>query len=88
MVRFEHKQLPTRCYTTYGLTAHGSDYTTYGFYLGFGLLHTIASTVHIISKEGGSDHKVMVQSEHSFLFSKHYHVSCASHNLLSRFPLL
>lgn len=59
MVRFEHKQLPTKCYTIYGLTTHGSDYTTYRFYLGFGLLYTIASKIHITSKEGGSEHKVM-----------------------------
>lgn len=76
-VQSEHKQVPTRCYTTYGLTTHSSDYTTYGFYLGFGLLHTIASEIHIISKQGGSDHKVMVQSEHCFLSSEDYHMSCA-----------
>lgn len=68
---------PTKCYTTYGLTTNGSDYTTYRFYLGFGLLHTTASEIHIISKEGGSEHKVMVQSEHCFLSSDRYHMSCA-----------
>lgn len=86
-LRFEHKQLPTKCYTTYGLTIQGSDYTTYGYYLGFGLLHTIASKIHIIS-EGGSECKAIVQSEHSFLSSKCYCMSRGSHNLLSRFSLL
>lgn len=48
----------------------------------------IASKIHIISKERSSEHKVMVQSEHSFLSSKRYCTSHASHKLLSRFPLL
>lgn len=48
-----------------------THYTTYGFYLGFGLLHTTAGKIHIIPKEGGSEHKVMVHSEHSFLSRKH-----------------
>lgn len=88
-VRFEHKQLPTKCYTTCALTTYDSDYTTYRFGgAGFGLLHTITTEIHIISKEGGSEQKIVVQSEHSFFYSKRYPVSCASHKLLSRFLLL